>query len=75
MVPQWIEFRIDDLDEKTFRSFRGFSGSAQQRRILLRAKVRELSKGRDLKVTKRTWVKGESSMTAVNAWTKIVKAA
>jgi hypothetical protein len=73
MVAQWINFRVDDLDEKTFIFLRGFPGSSKQRRKSLRAKLRELSKGRDLKVTKRTWRKGESSMTAINVWTKTIK--
>lgn len=72
MVPQWIDFRIEDGSKVLHNS--GFPGNSKQRRKLLRAKIRQLNKGRELYVSKRTYKKGASASTASIDWRKTIPA-
>lgn len=72
MVPTWIDYRIEDGSKVLHNS--GFPGSAKQRRKKLRAKVRQLNKGRQLFVSKRTWKKGDSASMASIEWSKVYPA-
>jgi hypothetical protein len=70
VLAKWIEYRIEDIDTKKYIHHRGISGTSQQRRVALRALIRKHNKGRNLTVSKHTWVKGEMAASAKVEWTK-----